>query len=285
MSVPKFEIVKTTRGATSIRNNIVGETMHNPIGPWKEACQLYVEQPKLEQRLRQHSCSDPYTIFDIGLGSGSNALAAIHAHQKLFAFQQCGPLRVISFEIDLSLLSFTIDHLSHFRELQYYQEALKQLLKTGYWREAGVEWLLREGDFNKLIDEEKYRADLIYFDAYSPKKNPDMWGYSTFSRIRNRCWDLPNRCCSLYTYSRSTPVRTALLAAGFFVGAGQATGEKDETTQAATIYQDLSHPLGGNWLDRWRRSSVPHPIDRQLHAEIDFSARVLKHPQFTGESG
>lgn len=40
-----FEIVTTTMGATSIRDNRVNEIMHNPVGPWAEANALCVDQP------------------------------------------------------------------------------------------------------------------------------------------------------------------------------------------------------------------------------------------------
>ena len=46
-----FEIVTTTAGAVSIRNIVVNEIMHNPVGPWREANDLYIKQSLFEERL------------------------------------------------------------------------------------------------------------------------------------------------------------------------------------------------------------------------------------------
>ena len=58
-----------------------------------------------------------------------------------------------------------------------------------------------------------------------------MWTLPLFENLF-RALD-PARPCALTTYSRSTMIRATLLLAGFFVGTGQATGLKEETTMAA----------------------------------------------------
>ena len=47
-----------------------------------------------------------------------------------------------------------------------------------------------------------------------------------------------------------------LLRAGWYVGRGVATGEKTETTVAATRLDALRDPLGREWLTRVRRSTA-----------------------------
>ena len=55
-------------------------------------------------------------------------------------------------------------------------------------------------------------------------------------------------------------MRVALLLAGFFVGRGGATGEKHETTVAATDRELLAQPLGAEWLRRVERSTCGAPL-------------------------
>ena len=62
----------------------------------------------------------------------------------------------------------------------------------------------------------------IYFDAFSPAKNPAMWTLPVFQNLF-RTLD-PQRPCALTTYSRSTLIRATLLLAGFFFGVGHAGG-------------------------------------------------------------
>ena len=85
-----------------------------------------------------------------------------------------------------------------------------------------------------------------------------MWTLQHFTKLR-RNLDA-NRPCTLTSYSRSTAVRVTLVLAGFFVGRGAATGEKDETTVAATHRELLASPLGEDWLRRVRRSTRSGPL-------------------------
>src|SRR5204862_4638705 len=75
----------------------------------------------------------------------------------------------------------------------------------------------------------------IMFDAFSPAKKPAMWTEPVFANLY-QLLD-PQRPCALPTYSRSTMLRVTLLLAGFHVGVGHATGEKEETTLAANALE------------------------------------------------
>ena len=85
----------------------------------------------------------------------------------------------------------------------------------------------------------------------------------------------------LRTLLRSTIV---LLLAGWFVGAGHATGEKEETTLAATRRELLAEPLPAAWLERVRRSTSAEPLEEAVYRQAPLSSanweRLLRHPQF-----
>ena len=94
----------------------------------------------------------------------------------------------------------------------------------------------------------------------------------------------PQRPCALPTYSRSTIMRVTLLLAGFFVGVGHATGEKEETTIAANTLDLLTEPLDRRWLDRARRSHSAEPLVDSVYHIAPLSKasweRLQAHPQF-----
>ena len=46
-----FELITLRNGARAVRHLGHGEVMHPSIGPWQEALRLYVEQPRLADRL------------------------------------------------------------------------------------------------------------------------------------------------------------------------------------------------------------------------------------------
>lgn len=274
MQKPLFEIVTTTAGAVSIRNNEVNETMHNPVGPWVESNALYIAPSRLAERLQEKS-SDDFVIYDVGLGAAANALAALHCAAQI---KNRRNLKMISFERDLTLLRFALDHAAQFEHFKGYEQPIETLLKDKVWFGPGIEWTLHEGDFLECLPHEKTPAHLVFFDPYSPKKNADMWSIDVFQKILQHCDS--NEGALLMTYSRATPIRVALFAAGFYVGAGTGIGLKDETTQASTHLRHLVKPLGAEFLDRWSRSQSPHPWGSPPEQLESLRQQIEKHPQF-----
>src|SRR3990172_10515688 len=76
--------------------------MHPGVGARIEAEELYVRQSRLAARLAEGGA--PLTLFDVGLGAASNALAALGAARA--APPGSRRLEVLSFERDPAALAF-----------------------------------------------------------------------------------------------------------------------------------------------------------------------------------
>jgi tRNA U34 5-methylaminomethyl-2-thiouridine-forming methyltransferase MnmC len=281
--VSGYQLVRLASGAFSVHALAEDETFHPVIGPVAEAEALYVRQLRLVERLR--AGAGEFVIWDVGLGAAANAVTVLR-HTRAVA----RPLRLVSFDHTLAPLRFAV---AHARELAYpqgYECVLEELLRVPCtaFCDAGrpVHWEVHRGDFPALMASAAAAAlpqpDVIMFDAFSPAKNPAMWTLPLFARI-HRLLD-PARPCALPTYSRSTLLRVTLLLAGFFVGAGRATGEKEETTVAANAAPLIEAPLDRRWLARARRSTsaepLREPVYRQARLSDDSWERLLAHPQF-----
>ena len=68
-----------------------------------------------------------------------------------------------------------------------------------------------EGDFTQYTFEKGY--DIIYFDAFAPEKQPEMWSQSLFDSL----YQVLNEGGILTTYCAKGVVRRMLQAAGFTV--------------------------------------------------------------------
>ncbi len=272
MKNPLFEVVKTTTGAISILNKQINEIMHNPVGPWLEANALYVEQSNLKSFLGGDLDTE-LVIYDVGLGAAANAVATLSAVKNTKR-----RTRLVSFEIDLDLLYFALENSAQLLYLHGYEEIIQSLLKNKSWEHENVKWELHHGDFLECIEKVEHNCHLIYYDPYSPKQNQSMWTTACFKKLRNKCQDR----ATFYNYSQATTIRAALLEAGFYVGYGQSTGLKKDTTQAATRLEDLKQPLDERWLQRWKRSPTPYPIGCQNESQLKQS--ILNHEQFRGLS-
>lgn len=289
---PLFEIVTTTAGAVSIRNKAVNEIMHNPVGPWVEANALYIDQSNLRERLLT-DVQKELVIFDVGLGAAANAVAALSCIDSLGVSSR--PVRLVSFERDLDLLRFALDHADHFAHFAPYTTAMEELLRLGTWSSGQscrqnptgkIRWELRTGNFLDLIETEILQPHLIFFDPYSPKVNQEMWTSSCFRKLRRICRSPEEGGTDLYTYSQATRIRVALLQAGFCVGYGVSTGLKEETTQASTDYRSLKSPLGKAWFERWRRSHIRYPFDCEVEAQAEVDQCVEDYmSHYCGELG
>jgi hypothetical protein len=308
-----YKLVQLANGALGIHSLADGETMHPVIGPAAEATALYVHQLRLVERMRQ--ADGEFVIWDVGLGAAANALAVLRATRHL----SCA-IRLVSFDHTLEPLHFALKHAKALGYFDGYESQAQTLLENHGVKfrdgEQRVEWELRQADFPTLLarllpaspahsadklqcaagilpagaTETSFTAGIeslpaphgILFDPFSPAKNPAMWTLPLFSNLF-RLLD-PTRPCALSTYSRSTMTRAALLLAGFYVGAGHASGAKEETTIAANSIELLQEPLDRRWLERARRSHGAEPLHEPVYRQVRLSLSTLEglqgHPQF-----
>lgn len=271
-----FELTTLRSGARAVRHIGHGEVMHPAGGPWLEANRLYVEQPDLAARLTERHDA-PVCIFDVGLGAATNAVAALHCAREVG-----GSVEIHSFELDLAPLRLALGDPEGFPFLIPFHDAAQSIVEHGEWHGqwpgGGAHWILHHGDLRDHIDRVPRRAELIYFDPFSPQNNVELWTKAAFAALRRACRDDGDGGL-LLTYSAATPMRVSLLLGGFFVGAGLSTGTKRETTVGATVKSSLVAPLGARWLDRWQRSTARAPVGETL-LTAEREAEVLGHPQF-----
>ena len=264
------EIVRTRGGALAMRSLADGEVMHPGVGPLVEAEQLYVRQSRLREKLLAGETAR-LVLFDVGLGAGSNALAARSASEGLPEGHGSARLELVSFERDLGALELALTS-EAFGWQGEPAEAARSLLVHGAHETARTHWRLARGDLLEALARQTVPADIVYWDPFSPRANPALWTVAAFSEARR----VAGPRCALYTYSASTATRLALLLAGWAVGVGDAIGDKAQTTAAAVALSDLERPLDRGWLARLSRPDVPLPSD----APSDAIARARLAPQF-----
>jgi tRNA U34 5-methylaminomethyl-2-thiouridine-forming methyltransferase MnmC len=282
-STTGYKLVKLASGVHSVHSIAYKETFHPVIGPVAEAEALYVRQLNLAERLRQHN--GEFVIWDVGLGAAANALTVLRETQEIGA-----SIRLVSFDKTMEPLKFALEHRDSLRYLGGYEEQLERLLHQKQISFANgkqsVNWEIQLADFPAFVANREADAlpkpHAIMFDAFSPAKNPEMWTQPLFANIFRLLE--PKRPCALPTYSRSTMLRVTLLLAGFFVGVGHATGEKEETTIAANTLDLISEPLDSKWLQRAHRSGSAEPMWEPIYRQAKLSAetweKLRRHTQF-----
>ncbi len=274
-----YEIHTAWEGFSSIRHIHSGEIMHSRTPPMEEAQRLYIDQSRLSERLVVAD-PEPLVIWDVGLGAGANAMAAIACYEKAAAEQRVRDLHIISFENDLDSLRLAFRNNDQFNYLRHSGPAA--ILKNSSWQSKvhpGLSWTLLAGDFSDSLQAAPLPPDLIFYDMFSGKTNAEAWTLSAFRRLFAAC---RGRGVELFTYTCSTASRVALLAAGFHVAAGRSTGDKTETTIALTpqaVRDDLDL-LSSDWLAKWKRSTARFPADVPHSEHSAWEKVILDHAQF-----
>lgn len=270
----RYEVL-VHEGVGRIRDKVSGEVMHSVNDPAEEARSLYVEQSRLLERLAQPH-DEPLVVWDVGLGSGANAMATLHAVERMEPGTRRRRLVLVSFENDLDSLHLALRHPLWFKHLHH--AAPQAVLKRERWSNADgdLEWRLFEGDFQRR----KYEApapDVVFYDPFSFRTDSDLWTLAAFRELADLCAERP---MELFTYTNSTQVRAAMLAAGLHVAKGRGTGPKAETTIGLSprAAADTPHEqLGPDWLARWQRSDAQVPLGATGDA---WRTALLEHPQF-----
>ena len=282
-----YQLVPLANGEITLFSASYGEKLHPGLGPAAEAEWLYVRQLNLGQRLQE--ANGEFVIWDVGLGGAANAITTLRALREI-----SGKLRLISFDNTSEPLEFALHHSVALKYPVGYEGQMTELLREKRVEFANgklsVHWEFHLGDFPKLLSgSTKINHDVklpppqaIFYDAFSPAKNPAMWTLPGFQNLF-QALD-PQRPCALTTYSRSTLMRATLLLAGFFVGVGRATGMKEETTVAANTPDLLAEPLNARWLERALRSDSAEPLRAAVYSRaklLPATADKLKmHAQF-----
>ena len=278
-----YKIVRLANGVHSVHSLAHRETFHPVIGPVAEAEALYVKQLRLAERIRRQA--GEFVIWDVGLGAAANALTVLRATRDL----DCS-IQLVSFDNTVEPLAFALQNAEPLAYFSGYLHCAQHLVPHGRIAfdngAQPVEWKVVLADFPSLLSGPGAaalpRPDAILFDPFSPANNPGMWTLPLFTNLF-RLLDSA-RPCALATYSRSTMLRVTLLLAGFYVGAGHATGQKEETTIAANTLELIDEPLGRKWLQRARRSDCAEPLHEPVYKKARLSPerweKLQNHLQF-----
>lgn len=159
-----IKIIVTSDGSNSLLNTELDETYHSRHGAVQESVHVFINNglDKIQ--------GNEISILEIGFGTGLNALLTALSDKK------------ISYT---SLEAFPLDK-EVFDSLNYEPKNLLQQLHSAVWDE----WVQVNPNFtlkkiHTTLQEvsltDKY--DLIYFDAFAPSKQPEMWELPILKKV------------------------------------------------------------------------------------------------------
>ena len=201
----KRRIIETADGSRTIQIEDWQEQYHSIHGAIREACHVFIEQGLHAVENRE------IAILEMGFGTGLNALITyLEAKKRQLKIRYFGIEAFPVPDEELELLNYP-----EMLKTPGLEGVFKQLHESP-WDEAtalDANFILtkKHMDFKDVSDIEKYH--LIYFDAFGPRVQPELWSYERFQKMYNAL--LPKGV--LVTYSAKGSVRRAMEKCGFQV--------------------------------------------------------------------
>jgi tRNA U34 5-methylaminomethyl-2-thiouridine-forming methyltransferase MnmC len=201
----KREIIQTLDGSTTIHLQEWNESYHSKHGAIQEAQHVFIKNGL--SLFENNSVS----ILEIGFGTGLNAFITFLEAPKMN--QSIDYVGVEAYPVapeELVLMNYVAelnadDKKDVFQKMHEISWGEKHVLN------ADFSLTKRKQFFEEIDDSEKF--DLIYFDAFGYRVQPELWSTAIFQRMYNAL--KPNGV--LVTYAARGVVKRSMIEVGFTV--------------------------------------------------------------------
>ncbi len=213
------KVVKTNDGSSTLYIEEMDETYHSTNGALQESLHIFINEGL------KNVTSKNVKVLEIGFGTGLNAIMTIgHKGDLDVEYHTLEPFplgeRLIE---ELNFPSFLAPELHQdFKAL--HQLSWEELHDVGGLKFKKYVATLQGFDSLKLFD-------LIYFDAFAPSKQPDVWEVENLKK----CFELLGNGGFLVTYCASGQFKRNLREVGFVLEHPPGPKGKREMTKAIKL--------------------------------------------------
>ena len=179
---PKVEVRVTADGSATLFVPALNEHYHSQHGARQESAHVFIRHGLVPLLEAAAGAARPLRILEIGLGTGLNALLTLEASQAAGAFveydgletfplppavvaalqpewnQRGTPLRELFAALHAAPWGAPVELLPGFQLRKLHQSLQEAALPANYY-------------------------DLIYFDAFAPEKQPELWTEAIFTQL------------------------------------------------------------------------------------------------------
>lgn len=214
--IMEIEIMVTEDGSSTIYNKEKNEHYHSIHGAIRESNHVFIETGlNYISQYKSH-----LNILEVGFGTGLNALLTIIAMNKLQNITKyngnISSINYVALE-PYSIPASIVDQLNYCQCLT--EENLQGIFKTMHQLPSDVQIKISDNiTFSKIekrlqdyLPDENLKFDLVYFDAFSPVVEPDLWTEEIFKNLHS----IMNTEGVLVTYCSKGVVRRTMQACNF----------------------------------------------------------------------
>jgi tRNA U34 5-methylaminomethyl-2-thiouridine-forming methyltransferase MnmC len=218
-----LEIILSGDGSHTLYNPELNETYHSKNGAIQESNLVFI-QNGLEHYLEKYPDSEP-RVLEIGFGTGLNTLLTANKAKEL------------KVKLHYSTLETFVLPPETTQKLNYAQsDEEKDIFEKIHQAEWGKEleispFFTLTKHHTSLQDFDGKGFDLIFFDAFAPDIQPELWSLEVFEKLAK----LSNSNCVWVSYCAKGQVRRNLKEVGFSVERLQGPPGKREMLRGSFI--------------------------------------------------
>ncbi|MBF4465358.1 tRNA (5-methylaminomethyl-2-thiouridine)(34)-methyltransferase MnmD [Flavobacterium sp. LC2016-12] len=199
------EIIKTLDGSTTIHLKEWDECYHSKHGAIQEAKHVFIKNGlSLFEK-------DPVSILEIGFGTGLNAFITFLESDK--KNQKIDYVGVEAYPVNAEEV-LAMNYVEELEALEFHN-IFEKMHKCEWDNKVEIcdqfSLTKRKQFFDEIDDFETF--DLIYFDAFGYRVQPELWSTEIFQKMYNSL--KPNGV--LVTYAARGVVKRSMIAVGFTV--------------------------------------------------------------------
>lgn len=202
-----LKLILTKDNSYTIYNSALNETYHSVHGALQESKYVFIEKG-----LNYLEGKNPVNILEVGFGTGLNALLTlIESENNNQTIYYTG--------IELHPLKMELIKELNYAKLLNLNKGLEEKFLSMHQTKDNEELLIGNNFYFRLKEEEFIKSkfaekfDLIYFDAFAPNKQAEMWNQHTFQH----CFNILDTKGTLVTYCAKGDVKRTLTSVGFKV--------------------------------------------------------------------
>jgi tRNA U34 5-methylaminomethyl-2-thiouridine-forming methyltransferase MnmC len=214
-----YDIVPTDDGSFTVFSHHYGEACHSTSGAVEETIKHYIQGCDIAGKIPNHN---PLRVLEVGFGIGIGLQQTLQVMKK-------HPLHFLSMEIDEELILYLSQKLPELKGIT--KIVNEEDYKLYELKRDNLHLQILVGDARVTLPRYLKDAHLfhaIYQDAFSPKRNAILWTKEWFELLKSAS----HRDVIMSTYSSSSSIRKAMIAAGWRVRKGDKFGPKRSSTRA-----------------------------------------------------
>jgi tRNA U34 5-methylaminomethyl-2-thiouridine-forming methyltransferase MnmC len=218
------KIFLTDDGSHSFMSETFGDSYHSKFGAIQESQHVFIDAAL---NFQTATGKTDLTIVEIGFGTGLNALMTLREADK-----QNLTIHYHSFE-KYPLSMEQSDALNYAQQLAMSPDILSELHACPWNKNVPINahFSLTKYDTDCQTIDFQDLADIVYFDAFAPQIQPELWEESLLQKVFNAL----KSGGILTTYCAKGSVKRALKAVGFQLEALEGPPGKREMTRALKI--------------------------------------------------